>query len=268
MLTDVFPGDASYIDSQWASWERRIQRGHEDEEKVIERICKQRKTTATNPFYDPAEWAGENYHETCRLTNSMYAALIVAIWSETEHFLKDMVRVCYQAFGKRKMALETTQSFCEDSLAGKHPQVTLDQCIRALKQLQTEVPYRFDEISRALTAEVGVQLPKCANYATVDAIRILNNSFKHSRGSYLPQNDQSHTKIDKQLLKQWAIVDEHMNIDYSKLPLRDLVAASHIFCGDLLDKIEQALKNRITVGPNPVRDGRNGNPCGHAPPNH
>ena len=71
--------------------------------------------------------------ETCSLTNSMYAALVVSIWSEMEHFLKDIVSLCYRALKKRDGALRRTQKFCEDSLARQQPKVTLDSCIKELR---------------------------------------------------------------------------------------------------------------------------------------
>ena len=103
LLGDVFPDENSFCDSRWGSWNRRIQRAHTAEEKQIERIYNERKKRPSlDPSYDPDEWAGEDYMETCRLTNSMYAALVVSIWSEMEHFLKDVVSALLSGPGEAK----------------------------------------------------------------------------------------------------------------------------------------------------------------------
>ncbi|MDP2646833.1 MAG: hypothetical protein Q8P24_18000 [Desulfobacterales bacterium] len=41
-----------------------------------------------NTTFDPDDWAGDQYWERCRVTNSMDAALVVAMWSQMERFLK------------------------------------------------------------------------------------------------------------------------------------------------------------------------------------
>ena len=245
LLTDTFPDGDGYSGSRWDAWERRIQQGHAAEEKQIERIYKRRKKQAAhNPQYDPAEWAGEDYQETSRLTNLMYAALVVGIWSEMEHVLKNIVITCYQALEKRRKALELTLKFCKDSLADSQPNVTLDCCVKALKGLQSEVPYAFDEIKKVLKRDLCIQADHYPEYATVDAIRILNNSFKHTKGRYDPEKGKPHTHIDKGLLKKWPILDERKEINYSKLPVKDLVIACNAFCRDLLDKVETQLQKR------------------------
>ena len=252
VLADALPDRDGYSGSRWHEWERRIQQGHAAEEKRIERLCEERrKQPAYDPQYDPDEWAGEDYLETCRLTNSMYAALVVSIWSEMEHFLKHIVIMCYQALEKRRKALERALEFCEDSLAHRQPNVTLEGCLKALKELQSEVPYAFGDIEKALKSELGIRVGHCREYATVNGIRILNNSFKHARGRYDPDKGKPHEQIDKGLLKKWPILEGRKDIDYSKLPVRDLVVACNAFCRDLLDKVEAALNQRTT--------GRGGN---------
>jgi len=246
LLTDTFPDRNRYSGSPWEVWERRIKQGHAAEEKRIEQIYKKRKKqSAHNLQYDLAEWAGEDYQETCRLTNLMYAALVVGIWAEMEHFLKDIVITCYQALEKRRKALELTLKFCKDSLADSQPNVTLDCCVKALRGLQSETPYAFDEIKKVLKRELGIQTDHCPEYATVNAIRILNNSFKHTKGRYDPEKGKPHTHIDKGLLKKWPILDERMEINYSKLPVKDLVIACNTFCQNLIDKVEAQLQKRI-----------------------
>jgi len=42
-------------------------------------------------------------------------------------------------------------------------------------------------------------------YTTADAIRILNNSYKHNNGHYKPEKGKSHIQIDQALLSKWKI---------------------------------------------------------------
>jgi len=247
-LTYVFPDEGSYPDSRWASWEKRIKQGHDAEEKLIEQIYNKHKDQpGCDPSYDPAEWAGEDCLETWHLTNSMYAALAVSIWSEMEHFLKGVLSLCYQVLEKKKRALEETQKFCEDSLAGKlsrpAQKAKLESCIKALKD--TQIPYAFDDIRIAIKKAVGVKVHQCTGYMTVDAIRVLNNSFKHNRGCYQPEHGKPYTQIDEALLKKWCIPDERDEIDYSKLPVKELVIACNSFCADLLHRVETQLGAKL-----------------------
>ena len=183
--------------------------------------------------------------KTCRLTNAMYAALVVSIWSEMEHFLKDVVLHCYQALEKRKKAIQTMQKFCEATLAGTQTKATLGSCIKALKEIDAGIPYAFDEIRKALEKEVGVEVDQCAECITVNAVRILNNSFKHVRGCYQPEDGKPHTRIDEALMKRWSIVNERSEIDYSKLSVKELVIACNGFCADLLDRVETHLESKL-----------------------
>ena len=252
LLTDLFPPDEEeYAVSRWAAWEDRIQHGHSAEEAVIE---KEHERRMSQPTYDPDEyigsWAGEDYLETCRLTSTMRAALVVAIWSEMEHFLKDCVLLCWRALDKRTKLLRKVQRFCQQSLEAKKTRDSLKACVKALKELGVDMPFAFEEIEKTLKKEVGIELCHCAEYATIHAIRILNNCFKHNSGRYEPQEGKPHTRIDKTLLDKWsdAIRPGEDEIDYSYLPIRDLVIACNAFCTDLLNKIGGALDRRNAAG--------------------
>ncbi len=81
--------------------------------------------------------------------------------------------------------------------------------------------------------ETGVDLATLCDVRTVDAVRILNNTFKHNDGIYSPVAGQAHTVIDAGLLAAWAILDASNRIDYAKLPFKDLVMACGRFADDL-----------------------------------
>lgn len=238
LMEHHLPDQDNYYNSIWDDWEVRIKKGHKVEEKWINKRSKE----LADSGYDPGDILGEDYAKTWDLTNNMYAALIVSIWAEMENTLKSIVRACYAAHGKRKKALEKTLIFCKESLAGKKRKMpTLESCIKALKEIKAGVPYDFDGIKKTIKKETRIQLAKCRQYDTVDAIRILNNSFKHSNGKYKPEAGKPYTKINESLLQKWSIKEKE-DIDYSKLPIEKIVVACNAFCTDLLKKVEIKLK--------------------------
>ncbi len=197
-----------YFGSRWYVWEQRIKSGHDAEEDTLKKQYEKalKSVSPDDPYF--TDFIAEEYINTRELTNNMYAALIVSIWSEMEYFLKSLVRTCYTARGEHK-----------------------------------PLPFRIEDIKRAIEKETGIQIGKCKGYITVDAIRILNNSYKHSNGYYRPEADKLHTQISKSLQKKWKIEEGH-NIEYSTLPTEKIVLSFTAFCTNVLKKVESKLKNR------------------------
>lgn len=195
-----------YFGSRWYDWEKRIKDGHDTEENRIKKQYEKalRNIPADDPYF--SDFIAEEYINTREITNNMYAALIVSIWSEMESFLKSLVRACYTARGEQK-----------------------------------KLPYKTEVIKKEIERETGIHIDKCKGYITVDAIRILNNSFKHSSGYYRPEADKPHSQINKSLLKKWRI-EEGREIEYSKLPMEKIVLSFCAFCTDLMKKVESKLK--------------------------
>jgi len=212
-IGNPFPDQNGFFDSVWFLWKDRIENGHKEEEKQIQSTYKKWKDQighSDDPSFDPDELASDDYWQACRVTNSMYAALVVSMWSKMESFLKSIL------------------SICSDALRGK--------------EKKTKEPYKFDEIKKSLKA-IGIQVEQCRNYTTVDAIRILNNSYKHSNGHYRPKKNKLHTQIDQDLLSKWKVLKNQNEdeIDYSKLPIQKIVVDCNSFCTDLLERIKAVL---------------------------
>lgn len=142
----------------------------------------------------------------------MYAVLVVSIWSEMESFLKRLVRLLYRTNEKSQ-----------------------------------PVPYKFPAIKGAINNEAGIDLQDCSSYSTVDAIRELNNLFKHSDG-YCAHGDKFNL-IRKSKLTAMTLTDvwtgKKVMVEYSKLPIHDLLNACNEFCSVLLDRV----KNKLKVNP-------------------
>lgn len=246
LLNDVFPGEAGYPTSQWALWDMRIRAAQEAETALHQQRYEAHGSQPSNDTHDdPPDWLLEEWSESLRLTKSMYAALIVAIWAEVEHFLKGILATCYLAQNRRELALQAVRDCCDAMLARRETKVSLKDCIRHLKQLDGDTPYAFAELSEAFRKEVKVVIEDLPDFATVDAIRVLNNCFKHSRGCYRARSDKPGTQIAKSVIRKWndGAIDLEGNgeIDYSKLPVRDLVLACNAFFAALLGRIESLL---------------------------
>ncbi|RLC33885.1 hypothetical protein DRH14_04150 [Candidatus Shapirobacteria bacterium] len=209
LLSDIFPNENGYNNSAWADWERRIEEGHTAEEGIIAEKVEQRKAPEYSkdwPF-DPGDWTNDAYWQACRLTNSMYASMVVSLWSDVEHFLKSLLRTCYE--------IRIAQL---DGLG-------------------------FGGIKRRFKEGFDVNLEELKMFSVLNAINILNISFKHSDGCYQPDQGKKHTQISPELLNKWDISD-NKEINYSKLPIKTLVLACNAFAKELLNKMESKLKSR------------------------
>lgn len=204
-----------YFESPWSDWEQRIKEGHQKEMDWIEK----QSQNWTGTDYEFGEIFGEDYVRSRDLTNNMYAALVVSIWSEMENFLKTLIRMSYSVLGEQKTP-----------------------------------PARIDQIKNDFENKLGVKLEKCKSYSTVDAIRLLNNLFKHDSGYCDPESEE-YKKIKKSSTAKQAIPDKRkhdtrwragkIEVKYSALPLQDIILACNGFCTDLLGKVEIKLKNRL-----------------------
>jgi hypothetical protein len=209
--TSPFPDEDDFNGSLWWLWEYRIKGAHNSEEEEIHtryQAWKNQIRNSADSSFNPDEWALDDCWETCRVSNSMYAALVVSIWSGIENFLKSLVSICSETFRKGK----------------------------------EKEPHEFRKIKEALE-KFGLLVERCENCITINAVRILNNSYKHDNGRYRPKAEKPHTQIDQALLSKWKILnDQNQNeIDYSKVPIREILVDCNSFCSDLLSKTKAVL---------------------------
>ena len=205
-----FPSCDDYPDSLWCNWENRISQGHKQEITIIRGWKKQR----TDGPHSADDWQSEEYWQTLELTNTMCAALVAAIWSRVERRLNELISI-----SQRSLGLDETPTvracdfygFCKDKL--------------------------------------GIRLDVLDGYRTVNAIRILNNAFKHNRGHYAVDDAKGNNRIEPELLDQWDVLGTDGMIDFTELPVRDLVGACNAFFN--------ALRPRIGVALDDLTGGRN-----------
>lgn len=214
-IGNPFPTEDFFYDSVWHIWKERIENGQNREEKQIQEIYKKWKRQEdqfNDRSFDPDGWASDDYWQSCQVTNTMHAALLVSIWSEIENFLKSILAICSETDGNKGVI---------------------------------KIPYRFKEIKEALE-KLGIKIMECDAALIANAVRILNNSFKHDDGQYRPDNEKPHTQIDQNLLSNWEVLKDlnDNEIDCSKLPIQEILKDCNSFCMDLLKKTEAALKKK------------------------
>jgi len=210
---DKFHSKDDYDFSVWAMWESRIRKGHKEEENLIAKAANRRESSLTEEQKElmPDDMFADDYWHNLELTNAMYAALVVSLWSSIEGFLKDLACVCKRARPSKK-----------------------------------KLSYKFGPIKQFFKEEIGIDLEKLSRYSIVDAIRILNNSFKHSEGFYRPESGKPYTHIAPKLLTKWECISKRFvdpkEIDYTKLPIRELVIDCNLFFQSLLSAVKKNLK--------------------------
>ena len=191
----AFPSPASW--SRWSEWEERISSAHEAEEERLSAII---EAEHGNPEIEG--FVEDEYAKASVLTRSMHAALVVAMWSEMEACLKEVAKylLCRRGRNAKKA----------DSL-------------------------NIDKAKKLFCDEAKIDLDKLKSYDAVDAIRILNNAFKHSQGKLKGQSSR--------FISQWGVVGgDGTAVDYSKLDFDKLQRHCHDFCDELMTKVEVLLR--------------------------
>jgi len=239
--------DVNYNVSKWNLWVKRIRTGHKEEEAALEKRQEEwerRRNISQNPDSIDDDWnsLGDEYSETCDLTSSMYAALIVSLWAKAEAYLKELIQMCFGALELKETALKAVVEFCNESASQKIDKYKLKGSIKRLKELQDDVPYKFEDIKVFFDEKLNIKLQDFSDYKIVNAIRILNNLFKHKSAMYAPEKNNLNEQIDKSLLIAWEIKDRH-EVDYSKLPIQDLVMA----CANFRKKLLENIKDELTI---------------------
>lgn len=252
LVWEAFSDEDAYFYSHYGKWEDRIKAGHDADEGCLkERLAAWEKKIANSSdperaLYEAGDWASDIHAETCGITSRMYAALVVSIWADVEHLLRSVVGCCHVATGKRKKDIANAKTLCEEFSKGKTTDAQRRACIGALKEIEASIPRNFGHFRDQLKKEGGVDVDGCKRFHIVNAIRILSNCYKHSNGYYVCEGDETHADTALAQLRQWCVLDERNRIDYSKLPIQELVVACNTFCNDVLDKVKARLDKRTS----------------------
>lgn len=190
-----FPlNDEEYYDSTWCQWIERIQEGQRHEQERIEKWVDQ---------CGDVELFAEDFLIAEEVSEIMYAALTVAIWSNIESFIKKTI------------------CMCETILKQKRP--NLDK-IRRMNIV------KCDEYLNDSNINVNLQSLQC--YDFVNAARIISNCFKHNNGKYIEKSNNEKDKIEEALKREWDL-ECGKRIVYRKINFHELIINCGLFCNDL-----------------------------------
>ena len=192
----------NYTDSIFHEWEQKIIKGQKAEEDRIEKQCKECELSGWDSE-EVANQFGDDFVRAGEVSNYMYAALIVSIWSMIEFLLKGILHTS-----------------CKVNHITYNPRLV-----------------DFRRIKCGIRKYTGIDEEECKNYEIVNAVRILNNTFKHNNGRYKESDDRPNDKIEKSLQQKWEI-EARRQIKYSQLPIAEIVVAINGFCKDLIAQVE------------------------------
>lgn len=205
-----FPSSANYANSHWHTWETRISYMHEKELDWLE----EQEESWTGNAKDFADVYGDDYAQTTEITNSMYAALIVAIWSKIE-----------------RRNVSTAFHFLK------------------LEKKKAKACYRFETFKSEMMDHLQVDISQISDYDTVNAIREINNAFKHGSGS-LNLNSKGYEAIRKSLVTQKALSALATDgpdwqplvttIQYDRLSIQAVLNSCNVFFSELLKSLKSA----------------------------
>lgn len=208
---DHFPDKSEYVFSVWQLWEDHVRNGHEeDKNRAIEKLMRMTSTSEPTKALS-GDLLADELHVASVLSNNMYAAMIVSLWSSIEGCLKDLLYLCRKARG-------------------------MNSCV---------CRFNVRQIRTSFSSHMNINLNELPEYLTVNAVRILSNCFKHSGGYYALHQRPTHEKIDTSVLRQWkclrTVGEGQEKIEYTKLPIQKIVVASSCFVQELMRFIEKGL---------------------------
>ena len=145
-------------------------------------------------------------YQASEVSNAMHAAVIVSMWAGMETELNQLIGICNRALNTNGEA------------------------------------YPFKKAKAFFYESLSIDISQVSEYYIIQAVHILNNSFKHDNGRYEPDQNRPHTQIDPSLTTQFKITANNP-IDYSALPLRDLLDSSNCFVKELIEKIKEYLRD-------------------------
>ncbi len=201
-----FPlNDEEYYDSTWCQWIERIQEGQRHEQERIQEWVDQ---------CGDVECFVEDFLIAEEVSEIMYAALTVAIWSNIESFIKETI------------------SMCETIL--KQKSTNLDE-IRRMNIVKCD---------KYLNSNINVNLRSLQCYDFVNAVRIISNCFKHNNGRYIEKSNNEKDKIEEALKTKWDL-ECKQRIVYRKINFYELIINCGLFC----DNLKREFKKIKTCNP-------------------
>lgn len=191
-LRNPFPTeDYNYMDSVWYQWIKRIREGQKLELAYLSKRAKNMRPE------NVGDYLAEDLTLSQKVSENMYAALIVAMWSEIESFFRSTIEVCI-ASG-------------ESRFGGSY--------------------HKIFDVAKYFKDNIDLSLNDLPDSDIVNSVRVMSNSFKHNQDRYHPDR----FPIKKELIEKYKI-EEERKINYAELPIEEILCGCGKFC-DALEKI-------------------------------
>lgn len=192
LLENLLPTDENdFYGSAFHSWIERIENG---KKKELEWLEKHLRNIPDEYIDDYAE----DISKADALSDDMYAALLVNIWSTFETMFSN----CIKAWN-----------------------------IDATSPLNRDM-HRIKVVKETFTDDFSIPFENSVKYKYANAVRCMANSYKHNNGRYHPDNNP----IDQSLLTAWDIT-EGKKIEYSNLPIFEILTSCGSYAGSLLEEL-------------------------------
>ena len=91
---------------------------------------------------------------------------------------------------------------------------------------------------------MSIDLKALSHYSEINAARLLNNCFKHNNSGYDDKIEEQWERIDPALLKEWEMT-VWQAIDYTNLPIKIIVVASHDFLAELFESVDASVRQKL-----------------------
>ncbi|MGE4470845.1 MAG: hypothetical protein AB7D47_11995 [Desulfovibrio sp.] len=197
LLENLLPADKTeFYDSLFHSWIERIEAGKKVELEWLEEHLK-------NIPEEHIEDYAEDIVKADELSNDMYAALMVNIWSSFEKMFSNCVR-----------------AWNIESASPISPNMHRDM-------------YRIKTVLQTFKNKFGIDLKSLPKYEYANAVRCMANCYKHNGGKYKVPNDYP---IDNNLAQKLGIIAER-KIGYANLPTLEILTSCGSFARSMLEEL-------------------------------
>jgi hypothetical protein len=208
-IESTFPTKNRFHESMWASWLSKIQDGEKADSSFLAKKQADiedyyKSDEAQSNDFDPGEILADEAYEAFTVSNNIYAALVVSIWTKCEKNLKCISTLCAE-------------------------------------QLKIGIPkFDFDNQKNFYKKQFKIAFAILPKYAEINAIRLLNNIYKHADGYC---NETRYNQITKTIAAAWN-VEKKKQIDYTTLPIETIVYSCNEFFTKLLEETKKETTNQ------------------------
>lgn len=209
LLPNPFPtNEDSYHNSLWFTWVERVMLSHDAHVDEV---------VASHGGSDRIEneQQQENADRLFTITESMYAAIIVAAQAQMEAYYQKVCNSIYVHINRTH------------ELYAKNNKMKISKFIRA------------KEAGGYIYERTNIDIKKLPFFDEADAVRVFSNIFKHNTWRYKPNKSNT---ISTDVAEAIGVVP-NQQVVFSDLPLKDLLLCCGKFCQILKQQLMTSLES-------------------------